>query len=80
MGWFTGLPCLQQPDVFHQQVELQRIGMVKIDLLPLLQRKVTAVPVIGVLRNQGHPVAGICSRILCTTVVFPEPVPPAMPM
>ena len=76
-----GAPALQLVDVPDHQVGLERIGMVVVERGALLEPQVVAIAIVAVVLEHGDARRGrALSTMRRTTVVLPEPDPPATPM
>ena len=64
----------------HHQVGFERIGMVVVERRALFESQVVPVAVVAVVLEDRDLRVANGSTILRTTVVFPEPEPPATPM
>ena len=65
----------------YQQIVIERIGMIEVCDLTIVERQILQVAVIRILLNEDDFArAAPISRMRFATVVLPEPVPPEMPM
>ena len=69
----------QQIDVFDEQVVVEGVGMVVVQVDSFFPGQMRGVFVIGVVGQIRDAIPPTRSRMRCTTVVLPEPLPPAMP-
>lgn len=79
-GLLYWLALFKHLQVFFEQRPIEGIGMIEVDVLSLFDRNIGRVFVVVVLWNDDYFSFGSRSMSLLTTVVLPEPVPPAMPM
>ena len=73
-------PGAERLDVLHQQVGFERVGMVVVERRAFLEAEVAAVAVVAVVFEDRDLVVAEDAINRRTTVVLPEPDPPAIPM
>lgn len=64
----------------HEQVGLERIGMIVVEGRAFFEPQIVSFPIIPVVLQNGDVVFAERIDVRRTTVVLPEPDPPATPM